>query len=176
MTDRTSGYADAIVALGTAEDALDVVETELTTVARTIEGNRELRDRLSDLQMPVAQRLKFVDAEVLQTAHPATRAALAMLIAADRILDVEPVAREVSEAAATMRDRDLAEVFVATPLDADQTEQLRRALEQATGKSLDLQVHVDETVIGGVRARVGDTVIDGSLASRLQDVRTRLNA
>lgn len=175
MNDRTSGYADAIVALGTAEDALDVVETELNTVARSIEGNRELRDRLSDLQIPVSQRLKFVEAEVLQAAHPGTRAALAMLIAADRILDVEPIAREVSEAAATLRDRDLAEVFVATPLDADQTEQLRRALEQATGKSLDLQVHVDETVIGGVRARVGDTVIDGSLATRLQDVRTRLH-
>lgn len=176
MTDRTHGYADAIVTLATAEDALDVVETELTTVARTVEGNAELHERLTDLQIPVSQRLKFVEAEVLQAAHPATRAALAMLIASDRILDLEPIAREVSESAATLRDRDLAEVYVAAPLDREQTDQLRRALEQATGKSLDVQVHVDESVIGGVRARVGDTVIDGSLATRLQDVRTRLNA
>lgn len=176
MPDRTSAYADAIVALASAEDALDVVETELSTLARTVEGNTELRDRLGDLQIPVAQRLKFVDAEVLQTAHPSTRAALAMLIAADRILDIDAIAHEVSESAATLRDRDLAEVVVAAPLDRDQTDQLRRALEQATGKSLDLQVVVDESVIGGVRARVGDTVIDGSIATRLQDVRTRLGA
>ncbi|MBW3567135.1 MAG: amino acid adenylation domain-containing protein, partial [Proteobacteria bacterium] len=68
-----------------AEDALETVETELLTVARTIEGSTELRDRLTDLQIPVTQRLKFVEAEALTAAHPATRAALAMLIASDRI-------------------------------------------------------------------------------------------
>ena len=176
MTDRTHGYADAIVALAQAEDALDVVDAELVTVARTVDGNRDLGERLSDTTIPVSQRLTFVEAEALQAAHPATRAALAMLIAADRILDLEPVSQQVSESAATLRERDLAEVYVATALDADQTDRLRRALEQATGKSLDVQVHVDESVVGGVRARVGDTVIDGSLATRLQDVRTRLRA
>lgn len=176
MADRTSGYADAVVALATAEDSLDVVETELHTIARAIDGNAELQERLTDTQIPVTQRLRFIESEVFTAAHPTTRAALAMLIAADRVLDLQPIVTKVSEAAATRRDRDLAEVFVAQALDDTQTEQLRRALEQATGKSLDLKVHVDPTVVGGVRARVGDTVIDGSLARRLQDVRTRIGA
>ncbi len=176
MADRTSGYADAVVALATAEDSLDVVETELHTIARAIDGNAELQERLTDTQIPVTQRLRFIESEVFTAAHPTTRAALAMLIAADRVLDLQPIVTKVSEAAATRRDRDLAEVFVAQALDDTQTEQLRRALEQATGKSLDLKVHVDPTVVGGVRARVGDTVIDGSLARRLQDVRTHIGA
>lgn len=176
MADRTSGYADAVVALATAEDSLDVVETELHTIARAIEGNAELQERLTDTQIPVTQRLRFIESEVFAAAHPTTRAALAMLIAADRVLDLEPIVTKVSESAATRRDRDLAEVFVAQALDQNQTEQLRRALEQATGKSLDLKVHVDPAVVGGVRARIGDTVIDGSLARRLQDVRTRIGA
>jgi F-type H+-transporting ATPase subunit delta len=176
MADRTSGYAEAVVALATAEDALDTVETELHTVARSIEASTELRDHLADLQVPVSQRLRFVESEVLTAAHPATRAALAMLIAADRVLDLEPIAQQVSETAAEARDRDLADVWVATELDDTQRDQLRRALEQATGKSLDLRVHVDPSVVGGVRAQIGDTVIDGSLARRLDDVKTRLGA
>jgi F-type H+-transporting ATPase subunit delta len=176
MADRTSGYAQAVVALATAEDALDTVETELLTVARTIEGSTELRDRLTDLQIPVSQRLKFVEADALTAAHPATRAALAMLIAAERVLDLEPITRQVSESAAEARDRDLAEVWVATSLDDGQRAQLQQALERATGKSLDLRIHVDPSVVGGVRAQVGDTVIDGSLAKRLEDVKTRIGA
>jgi F-type H+-transporting ATPase subunit delta len=176
MADRMSGYADAVAALARAEDALDVVEAELMTIARAVDGNAELRDRLADQQIPVTQRLKFVEADVLQAAHPATRAALAMLIAAGRSMDLPAIAQQVSQAAASGRDRDLAEVHVATALDDAQTDQLRQALERATGKSLELKVIVDPSVVGGVRARIGDTVIDGSLARRLQDVRARIGA
>lgn len=176
MADRTRGYAEAVVALANAEHALETVEAELLTVARTVEGSRELRDHLTDLQIPVSQRLRFVEAEALTAAHPATRAALAMLIAADRIIDIDPIAQRVSESAAEARDRDLAEVWVAAELDEAQRDQLRRALERTTGKSLDLKVHVDPQVVGGVRARIGDTVIDGSLAKRLEDVKTRIGA
>ncbi len=176
MADRTSGYARAVVALATAEDALETVETELQTVARSIEGSAELRDHLTDVQVPVAQRLTFVETDVLTAAHPTTRAALAMIIAADRVLDLSPIAQRVSESAAESRDRDLAEVWVATELDDGQRDRLRQALERATGKTLDLRVHVDPTVVGGVRAQVGDTVIDGSLAQRLDEVKTRLGA
>ncbi len=176
MADRTSGYARAVVALATAEDALDTVEAELQTVARTLEGSTELREHLTDVQVPVSQRLRFVESDVLTAAHPTTRAALAMLIAADRVLDLGPIAQSISETAAASRDRDLAEVWVAAEIDDAQRDRLREALERATGKTLDLRVHVDPTVVGGVRAQVGDTVIDGSLAQRLDDVKTRLGA
>lgn len=176
MADRTNGYAKAVVALATAEDALDTVDSELRTIARSVEGSTDLRDHLADRQVPVAQRLRFVESEVLTAAHPATRAALAMLIAADRVLDLDGIAQRVSETAAEARDRDLAEVWVATELDATQRDQLREALERATGKRLDLRVVVDPDVVGGVRAQIGDTVIDGSLARRLDEVKTRIGA
>ena len=50
-------------------------------------------------------------------------------------------------------------------------DQLREALERATGKRLDLRVVVDPTVVGGVRAQVGDTVIDGSVRRRLDQLK-----
>lgn len=174
MTDRTSSYADAIVALATAEGALEVVESELLTVARTIDASEDLRDRLTDIQLPVGQRLKFVDSDVLTAAHPTTRAALAMLIAADRAGDVSAIATRVAERAAEQRDSELAEVAVAVELDERQRQELKAALERATGKKLELRVHVDPTVLGGVRAKIGDIVIDGSIAKRLDDIRTKI--
>lgn len=174
MTDRTSSYADAIVALATAEGALDVVESELLTVARTIDASEDLRDRLTDIQLPVGQRLKFVDSDVLTAAHPTTRAALAMLIAAGRAGDVSAIATRVAERAAEQRDSELAEVAVAVELDERQRQELKAALERATGKKLELRVHVDPKVLGGVRAKIGDIVIDGSIAKRLDDIRTKI--
>jgi F-type H+-transporting ATPase subunit delta len=176
MVDRTSGYAEAVIAVATAEGALDVVETELRTVAQVVDGNADLRQQLGDVAIPASQRLKFVEAQALQAAHPATRTALAMLIVAERIVDIADIATKVSATAAAARDRDVAEVHVASPLDAAQQERLLRALEEATGKTLDLRIVVDPTIVGGVRAQIGDTVIDGSIAKRIDDVRTRIGA
>lgn len=173
-TERTRRYAEAIVALATAEDALEAVEDELLTVARAIDRNDELREQLTDIHLPVSQKLRFVESDVLQAAHPATRSALAMVISAERAGEIATIADEVARRAAAAREEELAEVYVAVPLDESRQQALREALERATGKKLDLKVYVDDSVVGGVRAKIGDTVIDGSLARRLTDLRARV--
>lgn len=174
MTDRTTAYAEAIVALAQGEGVLDTVESELMTVARAVEASAELRERLTDIQVPVHQRLKFIESDALVAAHPTSRAALAMIVAADRAGDLTAIATKVAESAASLRERELAEVYVAAPIDDAQKDALRQALERATGKALEVRIFVDPSVVGGVRARIGDTVIDGSIAKRLDDVRTRI--
>ncbi|GGI04037.1 ATP synthase F1 subunit delta [Egicoccus halophilus] len=173
-TQRTGAYAQAVVALAEGEDALDAVGTELRTIAAAVEGSEDLRQRLIDINLPLGQRLKFVESDVLRAAHPATRSALAMIIAAERASELGEIAEAVATRSAELRSRELAEVYVAAPLDATRQRALVEALERATGKRLDVQVHVDPTVVGGVRAKIGDTVIDGSVARRLQDLRTRV--
>lgn len=173
-TDRTLRYAEAVVALATGEGALDTVQDELLTVARAVDGNEQLRQHLTDIHLPVHQRLTFVESSVLTAAHPATRSAVAMLIAADRIGELSEIADQVAQRAAAARDEEVAEVFVAVALDEPRKQALKAALERATGRKLDLKVHVDDRIVGGVRAKIGDTVIDGSLARRLDDLRTRV--
>ena len=175
-TERTSRYAEAIVAIATGEGGLDAVEGELLTVARAIDGNEELRRHLIDQQLPVGQRLTLLESSVLTAAHPATRSALALLIAADRMNELTAIATEVALRASASRDEEFAEVFVAVPLDDSRKAALKAALERATGRSLDLRFVVDDSVVGGVRARIGDTVIDGSLLRRLTDLRARVGA
>ncbi len=172
-TDRKSAYAQAVVSLATAENALDAVEDELLGIARAVDANEDLRQRLTDIHLPVGRRLAFLDAEVLTAAHPTTRAVLALLIAADRVGELTDIAGEVARHAAATRDAELAEVYVAVEIDDARREALKGALERATGRTLDMKVFVDPSVVGGVRARIGDIVIDGSVVRRLDELRSR---
>lgn len=176
MSDRTTAYAAAIVQIGRAEGQLDTVTDELHQFAQAVRSNADLRDTLTDTSMPVGRRLGLLESKVLEVASTGTRAAIAMLLAADHAADLPDVASELARQAASSDERELAEVTVAVALTDERRETLRRALERATGKDLELQVTVDPDVVGGVRAVVGDTVIDGSLSRRLDEVRSRLTS
>ncbi len=171
--DRTKPYVDAIISMASGEDALDAVEDELLRIARALEEHTDLHEALSDNQLPVGRRLEVVD-EVLEAAHPMTRTAVTLLVASGRARQFQTIAHAVAERAAKERERELAEVYVAVPLDQERRERLREALEEVTGKQLELKVYVDESVIGGVRAHIGDTIIDGTIARRLEEIRSRL--
>jgi len=174
-TGTAQAYAAAVHAIASAEGALEIVESELSSIAEVVAKDPAVVQRLSDRQLPVEQRMRLLDGGVLATAHPATRAAIAMLIAAERVGHLGEVAIALSERSASDVGRTYAEVQVAQPLTDAQATALQAALERATGLELTMRVTVDPSVVGGVRARVGDTVIDGSVARRLSQLRTRIN-
>jgi len=174
-TGTAQAYAEAIHMIAAAEGANDVVEAELASIAEVVAADPAVVQRLSDRQLPIEQRIRVIDGGVLGTAHPATRAAIAMLIGAERIGHLRDVATALSERSAQSAGRTYAEVQVAHPLSDEQTTALQAALERATGGELKMRVVVDPTVLGGVRARIGDTVIDGSVARRISQLRTRIS-
>jgi F-type H+-transporting ATPase subunit delta len=97
-----------------------------------------------------------------------------MLIGAERVGHLGDVATALSELTAVDVGRTYAEVQVAQPLDEARTAALQAALERAVGSPLTMRVVVDPSVVGGVRARVGDIVIDGSVARQLTQLRARV--
>ncbi|MFP4310625.1 MAG: ATP synthase F1 subunit delta [Nitriliruptoraceae bacterium] len=170
--DQIRAYARAALAVAEAEGATDVVERELDAVARALDGSEQLRSTLTDQQLPLARRLSVVDGDLLANAHPATRTTLAMLLAAERAGELGAVVAAMRELADT--GRVIAEVTVAVELDEARRTALVAALERATGRELDVRFVVDPEVVGGVRATVGDTVLDGSLLRRISELRTRV--
>jgi F-type H+-transporting ATPase subunit delta len=81
-----------------------------------------------------------------------------------------------AQVAARRRQEFLATVRVATPLSAQQSQRLKRALQTAYGNAVHLNVVLDPSVIGGMSVQIGDELIDGTAASRLADVRRRLTS
>jgi F-type H+-transporting ATPase subunit delta len=169
------GYAQALFAVAEAEEVLDEVSDELFQFARAVQGKPELREALTDPQLP-SDRKRAVLRDLLgEKANPHTVNLLEFIVEQGRVREMEAIVDEVVELAAERRRHAVAEVRTAVPLDKARRQRLAEALSRATGKTIELKVLVDPSIVGGVVARVGDQVIDGSIRRRLELARERLS-
>jgi F-type H+-transporting ATPase subunit delta len=169
--DRISGYARGIFEMASADGVLDQVEGELLAVARAFETSPELRSNLTDSRLPLEKRQGIIDDLIGGRASSLTVGLVQLVVSQNRFSDLPAIAQALSEAAVSSRDKALAEVRSAVPLDDETLSRLTSALGRATGKQVEVRVVIDPAVIGGIVATVGDTVIDGSLAKRFDSVR-----
>lgn len=168
---RVDGYATAMFEVARVEGSLDEVEDELFRFARTLEGNDQLRSVLTDDAVP-AERRRAVVADLLgDRASPVTANLVSLVVGAGRARELPAIIDRLVQRAAAEHDKVVAEVRSAVALDEDQRERLAEALGRATGKSVEVKVVVDPSVLGGLVARVGDTVIDGTVRTRLDQLR-----
>jgi len=170
--DRTHAYAEALLAVARSEGNLAEVEDELFRFARLLEANDELRTTLSDAQLPVSRRQQIVEDLLGGRASSTTTALVSMVVGTGRSRDLPAIIDELVKLSAAEGNKEVAEVRSAVALTDDQKQRLGAALEAATGKKVELKVIVDPSVLGGIVAQVGDTVIDGSVKSRLQQLQT----
>jgi F-type H+-transporting ATPase subunit delta len=170
--ERSHAYAEALLAVARAEGAVDEVGDELFRFARVLETNDELRTTLTDQQLPVSRRQQIVEDLLGGKAHPITTTLLSMVVGAGRARDLPAIIDDLVDLSAAEGNKEVAEVRSAIALSDDQKQRLITALEAATGKKVELKVIVDPTVLGGLVAQVGDTVIDGSVRSRLAQLQT----
>jgi F-type H+-transporting ATPase subunit delta len=169
------GYAQALFALAEAEGVLDEVSDELFRFSRTVEQRSELREALTDPKLP-AERKRAVLRDLLgERANPHTVNVLEFIVEQGRARELAAITSELIELAAERRRHAVAEVRTAVPLDGERRAKLAQALSEATGKDVELKVIVDPSIVGGIVARVGDQVIDGSIRRRLELARERLS-
>jgi F-type H+-transporting ATPase subunit delta len=170
---RVDHYASALFEIAKAEGSLETVEDELFKVARTVEGSEELRNTLGDPSIPLERRIGIV-ADVFKSAHPTTLALLSFVVSTGRTRDLPAIIDRLVEKAAEERREAVAEVRTAIELDDALKQRLAAAIGKATGKKISLKVIVDPSVLGGVAVQVGDTVIDGTVRTRLHQLREAL--
>lgn len=171
MTDRIDAYATALFEVARAEGALSTVEDELYAFARALEGNDQLRSTLTDQAIPVDRRQGIVEDLLGPKASPTTTALVSFVIGSGRGRDLPAIVDRLVQRSADERAEAVAEVRSAIPLDDDQRERLAHAIGTATGKKISVKVIVDPSVLGGIVAQVGDTVIDGSVRRRLEQLK-----
>ncbi|CAN5773306.1 hypothetical protein BH18ACT2_BH18ACT2_11640 [soil metagenome] len=171
---RIDGYARGLFELARAEGTLDEVEDELFRFARSYESSDELRNALSDDQIPPAKRQAIVEDLLGGTATPTTVQLLSMVVGSGRGRDLPAIVDRMVQRAASAKDLEVAEVRSAVELTADQQDRLKAALANTTGKNVSLKVVVDPAVLGGLVATIGDTVIDDTVRTRLDQLKSRL--
>ncbi|HEY3141533.1 MAG TPA: ATP synthase F1 subunit delta [Acidimicrobiales bacterium] len=168
---RIPAYADALFEVARAEGSLRDVEEELFRFAQSLETSDELREALTDQHIPASRRQQIVEDLLGGHALPVTVAMVSMVVGAGRAKDLPAIVRQLVERTAAEANKEVAEVRSAVDLTADQRARLAQALNAATGKQVEVKVIVDPSVLGGIVAQVGDTVIDGSVRSRLEQLK-----
>jgi F-type H+-transporting ATPase subunit delta len=174
VADRIEAWAQALLEIAQAEDRLSEVEDELFRFARIVEGNDELRMALSNPGQPAERRAAIVDDLLENRSLQMTRAIAAFIVGAGRGHDLPAIVARFVELAAQSRQHEVAEVRSAVPLDDEQVQKLAQALGRATNKNIEVRVVVDPTLLGGIVATIGDTVIDGTVRHRLEQLKETL--
>ncbi len=178
MSLRTSAnrYAKALFGVALEEKAdLAQIDRDLQALAEMLQGSPELAFSLGRGSVTDIQRQSLMQAvsNAMSLTVPVTK--MAVLLGRSGKLDLVP------DLAAAYRERLLAhqnivraEVTSATALSPEQTRALEESLSKVTGKKVEISVSVDPDLLGGVVARIGSTVYDGSVKTQLTRMRQEL--
>ncbi|TAK70721.1 MAG: F0F1 ATP synthase subunit delta [Actinomycetota bacterium] len=166
--------AQAAFTLAEADGSLDRVEEELFRFGRAAAANPQLQMALTDPGLSSAAKAGIARDLVAGRVAPMTALLLEDLAGHLRGRRVDTAVAQLCDLAAAQRQRVVAEVTVAVPLAADQARRLAAALSVLKGRQVRLNVTVDPAVLGGVSVHVADDVIDGTVATRLEQARRAL--
>jgi len=171
---KAEAYARALFEIAQAEGSLERVEDELFRVARAFESNDQLRSTLTDATLPADRRQQVVEQLLGGKASATTVQLVTMLVTSGQVKEMPVIIDALVKRASSEKSQEVAEVRSAIPLTDDQQKRLAAALTKATGKALNLKVVVDPSVLGGLVAVVGDEVIDDTVRTRLDQLKTRI--
>jgi F-type H+-transporting ATPase subunit delta len=166
--------AQADFAAADAAGDLDRVEDDLFRFGALIERTPELRSALTDPVVPVERKRALVDDLLGGKAHPRAIRLIELELDLLEGRELDRRCRELAEQAAERRNRVVAAVRTAVPLDEERRARLAEVLTRVVGRPVELRCTVDATIMGSVVVRVGDEVFDGSVRSRIEQARERL--
>ncbi|MEU7297320.1 MULTISPECIES: F0F1 ATP synthase subunit delta [Streptomyces] len=154
--------------------ALDDVEDELFRFGRIVSSSPELRSALTDKAAKATAKGELLRSLLGGKAHATTERLVVRLVTQPRGRSLEAGLESLSKLAAARRNRMVAVVTSAVPLSDQQKQRLGAVLAKLYGRAMHLNLDVDPTVLGGITVQVGDEVINGSIAERLDEATRRL--
>jgi F-type H+-transporting ATPase subunit delta len=162
---------DAVLRSAAKSRKLADVEDELFRFGQIVSGNSELAVTLSDPGASTDRRVKLVADLLKGKAQPATLRLVEVALEGFGGRSFESSLTRLVELTAAKRDREVAYVTVAKPLDDEAERLLSAKLSDMYGRQVSLKVDVDPHVIGGVSVRVGSDLYDGTILRRLNEAK-----
>lgn len=178
MTNKTAAtrYARALLDVSVKEKGdLQRIEQDLATWVDLLTHHPTLEKVLFNPAIPV-QRKQAVVTELIGRlkTSPVLAKLIALLAERDRLVLLPDLLASYRERLLDYQNVVRAEVTTAVPLATDRTQAIERGLAQLTGRTVTLATKVNPSIIGGVVARIGSTVYDGSVTTQLQKMKQRL--
>ena len=166
-------YAEAMFDIGLKQNKLDQTLDDVREMARVF-ANRKLAYLLREPKVPL-QRKETALRQALASKVLPSSLNLALLVVQRDLVELMPnIASELEQLVLNYKNQAKAEVTTATKIDDAQMALIKQALERRTNKTIILQTRIQPDILGGVIARVGDQLIDGSVRYRLSLLRQQL--
>ncbi len=153
---------------------LDQVRHDLFVLYEVVDNSQELRNSLDDEFAPVDARERLL-ASILADKANWVSTVLAKRAICHRDPFLESL-RMIVEQASELRGHCLARVWAARELSEDQQSRMRAELSRIYGTEIDLEIHIDTGLLGGVRVEINNDVIDGSMLGRLEQAKYQLKS
>jgi F-type H+-transporting ATPase subunit delta len=150
------------------------VESELFAFARAVTSDNELELAVGSTLSDPVKKAALVERLFGDKADPATVSIVRHLVQSPRGRRIGELLQSAAETVADASGGIVATVTAAAPLSAAQLEKLTSTLKTQYGREPRIALRIDPTVIGGLRVQIGEDVIDGTVASRLADLRLQL--
>lgn len=168
-------YAVALFELAVAEKALDSVAKDLNSLVRMVKESHDFVDFINNPVLDQKTLQKTVFALVKKGKfHSLTRNFLGALVENRRLGQIDKIAASFARIVADYRGEVSAEITSAEKLTKAQETALQKRLKASLGRDITFDVEVDETLLGGLKVRVGSRVIDSSLKTKLNNLTLRM--
>ena len=152
---------------------IDAVEDELFRLGRIVADQHELERVLGDAIGPREGKLSLIGTLIGNKVDESTKVLVENLVSQPRGRGVVTGLEDLASQAARRRERSVAHVIAPGPLSEEQLEKLSTSLQRIYSRSIALHVEIDPSLGGGLVIKVGDEVIDGSTAGRLDELKRR---
>lgn len=166
-------YATALLAAVNKEGSVEETETTLLALRDAYRGQPKFRSLLSSPKVPRAAK-KALLRKLLAGATPSVREFSDLLVDKNRVALIPEIADMFDRLADAFKGVVRVQVRSAFPLSDPQKNRLKADLDRLTGKSCDIEAVVERSLKGGLQVRMGDSVVDGTVAHRLKGLREKL--
>ena len=168
-------YAEALADVATTRNQVEQIDNDVRVFAEMVKSSRELHDTFASPIVSHSDKLKVLEALIARSATgQMTANLLRTMLSHDRLHHVAEVYEQFRREMNERKGLVIAEVTTATAVGPAEQAKLGRTLEQMTGKRVEFEFKTDPSLIGGVVTRIGSVVYDGSVRTRLQEIKERL--
>jgi F-type H+-transporting ATPase subunit delta len=169
-------YARAVLHSCPDLATIDRARIDLVLISDTYRKSEPTREFLFDPKMPTSIKISIIRRGLEDRLSPVVLHLLMLLLDKHRQSILPDIADRFSELVDKVRGVDVAEVITAVDIPRDLRERLEESVQRFSARTVEVQMKVDPSILGGVIVRLGDKVVDGSLKSRFRDLRRSMLA
>jgi ATP synthase, F1 delta subunit len=167
-------YAEAFFSIASEANKIDDYQAELGKIVQSIKETEGLEEYFAHPLIPAKEKKDLASKIFTEAVSPLTLNFLLLIIDKKRETYLELILQEYEDMADESRNIKKAELISAMPVSEQDVQTLADNLSRSTGKTIKLDLTVDPSMIGGLKIRIGDKIIDASVAKKLEMLKKNL--